>query len=140
MDYQGPGGRGCFNCRWWPAFYLLPSFVSPQPCTISTRPIAFVGFLLQGTWQGARSEQFSAMDSSKISHLSCFSPLIFYSLAAFGAEKIFAIFPTSVSPRSTSINTAANKSLRQVEIMPIKPATAQSVARQHATTVARKAM
>lgn len=141
MDYQGTGGRGCFNCRSWPAFYLLPSFVSPQPCTISTRLIAFVGFPLQGAWQGARSEQFSALDSSKISSLYCFSPLFFYSLASFGAEKIFAIFPTSMfPPRSTSINTAANKSLRQVEMVPIKPATAQSVARQHATTVARKAM
>lgn len=44
MDYQGPGGRACFNCRWWLAFYLLPCFVALQPCAISTRPIACVGF------------------------------------------------------------------------------------------------
>lgn len=142
MDYQGPGGRGCFNCRWWLAFYLLPSFVSPQPCTISTRPIAFVGFPPRSL---ARSKERAILCNGFKQNLTSF--LLFASLllvigCLWGGEDFCNISNLYVPPppQSTSVNTAANKSLRQVEIMPIKPATAQSVARQHATTVARKAM
>lgn len=141
MDYQGPGGRGCFNCRWWLAFYLLSSFVSPQPCTISTRPIAFLGFPPRSL---ARTKERAILCNGFKQNLTSF--LLFASLllvigCLWGRRRFLQYSqPLCSPPQSTSVNTAANKSLRQVEIMPIKPATAPSVARQHATTVARKAM
>lgn len=65
------------------------SLVSPQPCTISTRPIACVGLPSRSL---AMSEQFSATDASKKSFLT----LIIGYLRGGGD---IAMLPTSIFPQ-----------------------------------------